>query len=298
MQGNKGKVQIQGQWFYRPEDVQMKGGGTWSSLDSRELFYSFDIDEVPAQSILHKCEVHFIPQNNLVLPQKHKYPGFIVHWVYDACKKKLFNLIDNKDYEDQMQQEIDLLVEKTSKALKKLSRINEKEHDGQVHENVTLELNSKKKIPEKKLLAPLHLTNEEINIKESEVQILTPIKEIDNTKVETPTSTLGTNLELLTLLKNHNVLLGVHARDRWLEKLMQTIQNLCGGGKGFHVVIGSREGICQGISDVSKDNNSIKLEEDKECLEGHKMLLVSFLTIIYDNCQICLKQNFIVKLNV
>ena len=181
------------------------------SLDLRELFNSFDIDEVRAQSILHKCEVHFILQTNLILPQKHKYPSFVVHWAYDACRKKLFNLIDNKDYEDQMQQEIDLLVEKTSKALKQLSSINEKEHVGHVHENVTLDLNSKKKVSAKKLLAPLNLTNEEINIKESEVQILTPIKEIDNTKIETPTSSLGTNLELLTLIKNHNILLGIYA---------------------------------------------------------------------------------------
>ena len=79
---------------------------------------------------------------------------------------------------------------------------------------------------------------------------------------------------------------------------MQTIQNLCGGGKGFYVVNGSGEGICQGISDVSKEHNSIKVEEDKECLEGHKMLLASILTIIYDNYQICLKQIVIIKLNV
>ncbi|KAJ0715135.1 putative BAH domain-containing protein [Helianthus annuus] len=54
-------VMVTGQWFYRPEEAERKGGGNWQSNDTRELFYSFHRDEVPAESVMHKCVVHFIP---------------------------------------------------------------------------------------------------------------------------------------------------------------------------------------------------------------------------------------------
>lgn len=120
MQAKDGTVQIEGQWFYRPEEADKKGGGTWASSDSRELFYSFHIDEVSAESVMHKCQVHFVPPNKQ-LPQRHKHPGFIVRRVYDACEKKLFNLTD-KDYEDPMQEEIDLLVQKNSRGPWRIAR--------------------------------------------------------------------------------------------------------------------------------------------------------------------------------
>jgi len=52
---------ITGQWFYRPDEAEKKGGGSWKSIDNRELFYSFHHDEVPAESVMHKCVVHFVP---------------------------------------------------------------------------------------------------------------------------------------------------------------------------------------------------------------------------------------------
>ncbi|XP_076914958.1 ASI1-immunoprecipitated protein 3-like [Bidens hawaiensis] len=106
-----GSVMVNGQWFYRPEEAERKGSGNWHSNDTRELFYSFHKDEVPAESVMHKCVVHFIPANKQI-PSRKLHPGFIVQKVYDTIFKRLYKLTD-KDYEDSMQHEIDLLVQKT-----------------------------------------------------------------------------------------------------------------------------------------------------------------------------------------
>ncbi|KAM0850186.1 hypothetical protein ACQ4PT_053247 [Festuca glaucescens] len=45
---NDGSLSVTGQWFYRPEEADKKGGGNWIASDTRELFYSFHIDDVPA----------------------------------------------------------------------------------------------------------------------------------------------------------------------------------------------------------------------------------------------------------
>ena len=100
---------ILGQWFYRPEEAEKKGGGNWQSSDTRELFYSFHRDEVPAESVMHRCVVYFVPAHKQ-LPKRKVNPGFIVRKVYDTVEKKLWKLTD-KDYEDTKQHEIDLLVE-------------------------------------------------------------------------------------------------------------------------------------------------------------------------------------------
>ncbi|KAL2544121.1 uncharacterized protein Fot_13354 [Forsythia ovata] len=47
-------------WFYRPQEAEKRGGVNWESRDSRNLFYSFHRDEVPAEFVMHKCVVHFI----------------------------------------------------------------------------------------------------------------------------------------------------------------------------------------------------------------------------------------------
>jgi len=60
-QSLNGSLMITGQWFYRPDEAEKKGGGSWKSIDNRELFYSFHHDEVPAESVMHKCVVHFVP---------------------------------------------------------------------------------------------------------------------------------------------------------------------------------------------------------------------------------------------
>ncbi len=92
---------VTGQWFYRPEEAEKKGGGSWQSSDTRELFYSFHRDEVPAESVMHKCVVHFVPIHKQ-LPNRKQHPGFIVQKVYDTVARKLWKLTDT-DYEDNKQ---------------------------------------------------------------------------------------------------------------------------------------------------------------------------------------------------
>jgi hypothetical protein len=94
-------MMVTGQWFYRPEEAEKKGGGSWQSSDTRELFYSFHRDEVPAESVMHKCVVHFVPIHKK-LPDRKQHPGFIVQKVYDNVAKKLGKLgkLTDTDYEE------------------------------------------------------------------------------------------------------------------------------------------------------------------------------------------------------
>lgn len=62
-QTGDGSMMVYGQWLYRPEDVVKNGGANCRSYDARELFHSFHFDEVPASSVLHKCVLHFVPNN-------------------------------------------------------------------------------------------------------------------------------------------------------------------------------------------------------------------------------------------
>ncbi|XP_056162734.1 uncharacterized protein LOC130136658 [Syzygium oleosum] len=103
------------QWFYRPEEAEIKGGDSWQSHDNRELFYSFHQDEVPVESVMHMCRVHFVPIHKQ-LPNRKQSLGFIVQKVYDTFEKKLWELTD-KDYEDNKQHEMDSLVQKAFQCL-------------------------------------------------------------------------------------------------------------------------------------------------------------------------------------
>ncbi|XP_013698161.2 uncharacterized protein LOC106402064 isoform X2 [Brassica napus] len=126
-QTKDGSMMILGQWFYRPEEAEKKGGGNWLSSDTRELFYSFHRDEVPAESVMHRCVVYFVPAHKQ-LPKRKVNPGFVVRKVYDTVEKKLWKLTD-KDYEDTKQHEIDLLVDKSMSRLGDLPDLEPEEED-------------------------------------------------------------------------------------------------------------------------------------------------------------------------
>ncbi|KAG2275990.1 hypothetical protein Bca4012_043854 [Brassica carinata] len=114
-QKKDGRMMILGQWFYRREEAKKKGGGNWEANDTRELFYSFHFDEAPAESVMHRCVVYFVPAHKQ-LPKRRDNPGFIVQKVYDTDEKTLWELTD-KVYEVSKQHEIDLLVEKSMSRL-------------------------------------------------------------------------------------------------------------------------------------------------------------------------------------
>ncbi|KAG2330477.1 hypothetical protein Bca52824_001657 [Brassica carinata] len=110
-----GRMMILGQWFYRQEEAKKKGGGNWEINDPRELFYSFHRNEVPVESVMHKCVVNFVPDHKQ-FPKRRDNPGFIVQKVYDTVDKKLLNMTD-KGYEDAQQHEIDVFVDKSMSRL-------------------------------------------------------------------------------------------------------------------------------------------------------------------------------------
>ncbi|XP_020216482.1 uncharacterized protein LOC109800163 [Cajanus cajan] len=206
-QSLNGSMMITGQWFYRPEEAERKGGGSWQSRDTRELFYSFHRDEVPAESVMHKCVVHFVPIHKQ-LPNRKQHPGFIVQKVYDTVERKLWKLTD-KDYEDNKQQEIDELVQKT---LQRLGELIDIEPEEPVVDQEDLMKN--KRILRKKSISPLDVSKEDETTRKSD-QLLKP---------ETPGSCVNNASEHYRILVDFNALTGDTHRDKCLEKLLQSVQ--------------------------------------------------------------------------
>ncbi|KAL1201628.1 ASI1-immunoprecipitated protein 3 [Cardamine amara subsp. amara] len=110
-QGKERYVKLEVNWFYRPEDLAKKYVRNWESKDSGDLVYSFHRDEVSAESVMHKCLVYFVPENE-ELPNPRASPDFIVRKFYDHIKKKLLNF-SHRGFNVKQKDEINLLVEKT-----------------------------------------------------------------------------------------------------------------------------------------------------------------------------------------
>ncbi|KAG4993119.1 Chromatin remodeling protein EBS [Glycine max] len=209
-QSINGNVKVTGQWFYRPEEAEKKGGGNWQSCDTRELFYSFHRDDVPAEAVMHKCVVHFVPRHKQ-LPKRKDHPGFIVQKVYDTVERKLWRLTD-KDYEEFKQQEIDVLVEKTQQRIGELLDLEPEEapdDDGDQLKN--------KKSFRRKSVSPLDVSKEEEETLKSE----------QHPKSETPTGCITNGSEYYRILVDFNALTGDSHRDKWLERLLQRVQYMC-----------------------------------------------------------------------
>ncbi|XP_019156290.1 PREDICTED: uncharacterized protein LOC109153023 isoform X2 [Ipomoea nil] len=250
-QTSKGNMMVTGQWFYRPEEAEKRTGGNWQSRDTRELFYSFHRDEVPAESVMHKCVVHFIPLNKQI-PNRKQHPGFIVQKVYDTEQRKLFKLTD-KDYEDSKQHEIDLLVQKTMSRIGDLPDI-EPEDLSTVHEDQLLK---SKRLLRKKSMHLLDVSREEE----------APTRSGQSLKAETPGSCASNASEYFTILKNFDVLTGADHRNKCLEKLLQAIEFMCNpwdGGQGD-----AKEKCISDGSDPDKTNSSKHVNGSQEnCSNG------------------------------
>ncbi|KAF9689339.1 hypothetical protein SADUNF_Sadunf01G0082000 [Salix dunnii] len=214
-----GSMMVTGQWFYRPEEAERKGGGSWQSRDTRELFYSFHRDEVPAESVMHKCVVHFVPVHKQ-LPNRKQYPGFIVRKVYDTVERKLWKLTD-KDYEDNKQHEIDLLVQKTLSRMGDLPDIEVEDAPAAPPEQE--DPTKSKRTLRRKTVSPLDVTREEEATTRS-----------DNFKAETPGSCTGNGSEYYAILLKFDALTGDTHRDKWLERLLQCIQYMCISSNSNH----------------------------------------------------------------
>uniref|UniRef100_A0A2P2JGI2 Uncharacterized protein LOC105129056 isoform X1 n=3 Tax=Rhizophora mucronata TaxID=61149 RepID=A0A2P2JGI2_RHIMU len=199
-------MMVTGQWFYRPEEAERKGGGSWQSRDTRELFYSFHRDEVPAESVMHKCVVHFVPIHKQ-LPNRKQHPGFIVQKVYDTVERKLWKLTD-KDYEDNKQHEIDLLVQKTLARLGDIPDIETEDTAADEEEQ-----SKWKRTMRKKTISPLDVSRDE-----------EATARPDNLKAETPGSCTGNSSEYYNILVTFDALTGDNHRDKCLEKLLQCVE--------------------------------------------------------------------------
>ncbi|WVZ10064.1 hypothetical protein V8G54_014594 [Vigna mungo] len=211
-QSISGNVKVTGQWFYRPEEAEKKGGGNWQSCDTRELFYSFHRDDVPAESVMHKCVVHFVPRHKQ-LPKRKDHPGFIVQKVYDTVERKLWRLSD-KDYEDIKQQEIDVLVQKTLERVGELLDIEPKEEPPDYVED---QIKHRRSL-NRKSVSPPNASKEEEETPRSE----------QHPKSETPVNCVTNNAsEYYGILVEFNALTGDSHRDKWLERLLQRIQYMC-----------------------------------------------------------------------
>lgn len=222
-------MMVLGQWFYRPEEAERKGSGKWEGKDTRELFYSFHRDEVPAESVMHKCQAHFIPLSKQI-PDRSVHPGFIIQKVYDTVEKKLWKLTD-KDYEDGKQHEIDLLVQKTVKLLGEIPDLVETEDivvDAEDHIKDRRGL-KRKDIP------PIDVSRD------------------TNIRHEHPPADTPGNSEMYRILANFKVLTGESIRDRWLEKLLEAMK----------WVSSSNENV-QGGDNVKVDAAEVK-DEGKIC---------------------------------
>ncbi|CAK9142227.1 unnamed protein product [Ilex paraguariensis] len=209
-QTNDGSMMVTGQWFYRPEEAEKRGGGNWQSNDTRELFYSFHRDEVPAEAVMHKCVVHFIPLNKQI-PKRKQHPGFIMQRVYDNERSRLFNLT-GRDYEDNKQHEIDDLIQKTSARLGDLPDI---ETEGNTADQED-QLRNKGLLRKKNMPTP-KVSREEETITSSGQPLRT----------EALGSCTRSVSEYYNILSNFKALTGEMQRDKWLEKLLQAIQFMC-----------------------------------------------------------------------
>ncbi|XP_078427507.1 ASI1-immunoprecipitated protein 3-like [Wolffia australiana] len=129
-------LMIKCQRLYRPEEARKKGCVDCLAVDNRELFYSFDFDEVPAETVMHRCIIHFLSPKRQ-LPDRTVHPGFVVQRFYDSNSKMLRKITDECLTEDN-QREIHRLIEKTEAQLALLpDQDNEQEENlSEVHKNV------------------------------------------------------------------------------------------------------------------------------------------------------------------
>ncbi|CAK9196922.1 unnamed protein product, partial [Sphagnum troendelagicum] len=104
----KDQVKLSVNWLYRPADVKLAKGVVLEAAPN-EIFYSFHKDDIPAASLLHHCKVAFL-QKGVELPSG--VSSFVCRRVYDTASKCLWWLTD-RDYTDEHQEEVDLLLDRT-----------------------------------------------------------------------------------------------------------------------------------------------------------------------------------------
>ncbi|OVA08265.1 Bromo adjacent homology (BAH) domain [Macleaya cordata] len=199
-----GEMMLTCQLLYRPEEAEKKKGGRWKASDSRELFYSFKREEVPAASLMYKCVVHFIPLHKQ-LPVRSQHPGFIVQRVY-AYKEKMLWKITDKDYVDDKQREIDLLLQKTQERLE----LPDSETEEAALDDLEHHQSKKKKLDvSRNLVNPTTRSGHHLTVE------------------RTQRSHTDEASEFYTILETFSALTRDTTRNKWLVQLLQKIQYVC-----------------------------------------------------------------------
>ncbi|KAL2517111.1 bromo-adjacent-like proteiny (BAH) domain-containing protein [Abeliophyllum distichum] len=239
-QTQNGGMMVTTQWFYRPEEAKKRGVGQLLARNARELFYSFHRDEQYAESVMHKCIVHFIPLNKQI-PNRKKHPGFIVQNVYDTEQRRLFKLTD-REFEDGKRHEIDLLIQKTVSRLGDLPDLEPKDNAVNQEDQRTNELLLMRNT------SPLDVFWEDEEICRSHQSV----------KADTPGSTVSSTSKYYAILSRHKELTEETYRDEWLERLLKAFEFMCtpmyskqNDGKGKSCADG-----CSIMNKISGSNHS------------------------------------------
>ncbi|XP_039118107.1 LOW QUALITY PROTEIN: uncharacterized protein LOC120254026 [Dioscorea cayenensis subsp. rotundata] len=203
-----GSVMVTGQWFYRPEEATKEGGGTWQGRDTREIYFSSHIDELPAECVMHKCVIHFIPMHKQP-PIRTEYPGFIVQKFYDTLQKKLWKL-NEYDLDDDVKREITRLVNETRKRLGELPDIVE-DAPASVKDKLKGKFQIRSPAP-----PPPNALRGGMTVASSH-----------GVKVDSPSASIPDVSKYLNILVKFKAETGVANRDKWLAKLLQVIEPSC-----------------------------------------------------------------------
>ena len=155
--------------------------------------------------------VHFVTIHKQLTNRK-QHPRFLVEKVYDTVERKL-RILSDKDYMDNKQQAIDELLQKTLHIETKQGPTDQEEL-----------MNSEKGF-RRKILSPLDVSREKKAI---------PMPD-QHLKYEIPASCLNSASKHYHILANFNALTGYTYRDKWLERLLQSVQYMCNSHDNVHV---------------------------------------------------------------
>ncbi|KAJ7947404.1 Bromo adjacent-likey (BAH) domain [Quillaja saponaria] len=161
-------------------------------------------DEKPCVAVIkditQESVMHFVPMHKKI-PKRSEHPGFIVQRVYDHREEKLYKLTD-RDYKDNIQKEIDLLLHKIWSLLGDLPDIETEEapSDQELHSDISWEEEETSK-PDQHLKATMQ-----------ESRIINAS-------------------EYYCMFGKFKALTGeIH---KWLERLLQGVQYMCSSGNNI-----------------------------------------------------------------
>ncbi|KAL0327779.1 UNVERIFIED_CONTAM: hypothetical protein Sangu_1855900 [Sesamum angustifolium] len=188
------------------ESFEYNGHQYW--LEDPALFHPENKNQKPYVAIIKDIAKTW--QGELMIPSRQKHPGFIVQKVYDTEQRKLFKLTD-KDYEENKQHEIDVLVQKTLARLGDLPDL--APEDTIVDHEAPLK---RKRLLKRRSMTLLDDSREDEGLSRSQ-----------SLKPETTGNTAASSSEYYAILSNFKQLTGETQRDKWLEKLLQCIKFIC-----------------------------------------------------------------------